>query len=123
MNGIDYFLADTNFLINISEDNHIVYPFLDNNICVSYITEIELLGVFSINKEQKHNAQNLINECFILDMNSKIKQKVIKLKQQYKLKIPDAIIAATALVYQLPLITSDANFKKILELELIFLEK
>jgi predicted nucleic acid-binding protein len=56
-------------------------------------------------------------------MNSQIKQKVISLKQSYKIKLPDAIIAATAIVYNLPFITSDADFKKIKELQLIFLEK
>ena len=69
MNGTNYFLADTNFLINISEDNSIVYPFLDENICISYITEIELLGVFNINKTRKINAENLINFCSIIEMN------------------------------------------------------
>jgi predicted nucleic acid-binding protein len=123
MIGTNYFLADTNFLINISEDNPIVYPFLDENICISYITEIELLGVFSINKIQKNNAGNLINFCSVIEMNSSIKKKVISLKQKYKIKIPDAIIAATAIVNKLPLITSDADFKTIKELELIFLEK
>ena len=39
------------------------------------------------------------------------------------IKACDAIIAATAIVNQLPLITSDADFKSIKELELIFLEK
>jgi hypothetical protein len=47
MNGID-FLADTNFLINISLKNSIVEPFIDFNIGISYISEIELIGVFSI---------------------------------------------------------------------------
>jgi predicted nucleic acid-binding protein len=82
-----------------------------------------LLGVFSISKEQFKNAQNLINDCIVFEMNSQIKKKVISLKQSYKIKLPDAIIAATAIVYNLPFITSDADFKKIKELQLIFLEK
>jgi predicted nucleic acid-binding protein len=45
------------------------------------------------------------------------------LKQKYKLKLADAIITATAINYNLTLITSDADFKKNIELELIFLEK
>ena len=122
MNGINY-LVDTNFLIHLSEEDKIVIPFLDDNISISYITELELLGVFSISKEQLKNAQNLINDCIIFEMNSQIKQKVISLKQSYKIKLPDAIIAATAIVYNLPFITSDADFKKIKELQLIFLEK
>ena len=122
MNGINY-LVDTNFLIHLSEEDKIVIPFLDDNISISYITELELLGVFSISKEQLKNAQNLINDCIVLEMNSQIKQKVISLKQSYKIKLPDAIIAATAIVYNLPFITSYADFKKIKELQLIFLEK
>jgi len=122
MNGINY-LVDTNFLIHLSEEDKIVIPFLDDNISISYITELELLGVFSISKGQLKNAQNLINDCIVFEMNSQIKQKVISLKQSYKIKLPDAIIAATAIVYNLPFITSDADFKKIKELQLIFLEK
>ena len=46
MNGINY-LVDTNFLIHLSEEDKIVIPFLDDNISISYITELELLGVFA----------------------------------------------------------------------------
>ncbi len=122
MNGID-FLVDTNFLIHVSLKNPIVEPFLDYSFGISYITELELLGVFSISKTQAKNAQNLIDNCFVYDMNSEIKKKVLSIKQSYKIKLPDAIIAATALVHQLPLVTSDADSKVINELELIYLEK
>jgi predicted nucleic acid-binding protein len=123
MNRTNFKLADTNFLINVSQDNPIVYPFLDIDICISFITEIELLGVFSINKTQKINVQKMLNSCFVMEMNLEIKQKTIQLKQKYKLKLPDAIIAATAIHYNLPFISSDADFKNIKELELIYLEK
>jgi len=56
-------------------------------------------------------------------MNQSIKIVAIDLKQKYKLKLPDAIIAATAIHYNLMFITSDADFKSIKELELIYLEK
>ncbi|WP_396211922.1 PIN domain-containing protein [Flavobacterium sp.] len=122
MKGID-FLVDTNFLINISLNNELVFPFLDYSYAISYVTEIELLGAFSISKINKKNAQNLIDNCFIIEMNPEIKKETILLKQKYKLKLPDAIIAATAIVYKLPFLTSDADFKNIKELNLIFLEK
>ena len=43
------------------------------------------------------------------------------LRRIYKTKLPDAIIAATAMVHGLPLITADVGFKKIegLRLELL----
>jgi predicted nucleic acid-binding protein len=44
------------------------------------------------------------------------------LKKKYSIKLPDAIIAATAIWYKIPLITADKGFEKIEELELILLE-
>ena len=67
--------------------------------------------------------QLIINECYVLEMTQSIKVIDVNLKQKYRLKLPDAIIAATAIVNQIPLITTDADFKSIKELELIFLEK
>ena len=122
MSGID-FLADTNFLIFTSQNNPIVEPFLDYNIGISFISEMELLGVFSISKIQKDSMQSIINECFVLEMNIEIKKKAIQLKQKNKLKLPHAIIAATAILYNIPFITSDADFKNIKDLNLIFIER
>lgn len=122
MNGID-FLVDTNFLIFVSQENEIVSAFLDYNIGVSYISEMELLGVFSISKIQKDAMQKILDQCYILDSTTEIKKTAISLKQKYKIKLPDAIIAATAIHYNLPFVTADADFKTIKELKLIFLER
>lgn len=56
-------------------------------------------------------------------MDYKIKTKCIEIRNKYKLKIPDAIIAASAIVYNLPLITSDKEFEQVKELDLIFIKK
>jgi predicted nucleic acid-binding protein len=122
MNGIKH-LVDTNFLIHTDQRNPLVEPFLNENIAISFISEMELLGVFSISKSKKVSMQQIINECYVLEMNQSIKIVAIDLKQKYKLKLPDAIIAATAIHYNLMFITSDADFKSIKELELIYLEK
>ena len=45
------------------------------------------------------------------------------LKQKYKIKLGEAVIAATAIVYEIPFLTFDEDFKPITELKLIFLEK
>jgi predicted nucleic acid-binding protein len=91
MNGVD-FLADTNFLIHLNQGNPLVEPFLDYNFGVSFVTEIELLGAFSISKTKKMQLNNILKDCTIFEMNSEIKQVCIKIRQQYKMKIPDAIL-------------------------------
>jgi predicted nucleic acid-binding protein len=122
MNGID-FLADTNFLIHINQGESVVEPFLDYNLAVSFITEIELLGAFSISKSQKNQFKNLLNDCLILEMNYQIKNTCIYIRNKYKIKIPDAIIGATAIEFNIPLLTSDQGFEKIKELDLIYIQK
>jgi predicted nucleic acid-binding protein len=122
MNGID-FLADTNFLIHLNQGEPFVESFLDYSFAVSFITEIELLGAFSITKIQRNQFKDLLDDCLVLDMNYQIKQKCIDIRKKYKIKIPDAIIASTAIIYSIPLITSDKGFDKIKEIDLLLLQK
>lgn len=72
MSGID-FLADTNFLIFVAQKNPLVEPFLDYEIGISFITEMELLGVFSISKTNKSDIQKLIKQCHIIDFYAEVK--------------------------------------------------
>ncbi|WP_394351940.1 PIN domain-containing protein [Psychroflexus maritimus] len=46
----------------------------------------------------------------------------IKIRKVYNLKLPDSIIISTALYLDLPIITSDVEFKKVNELSLIHYE-
>jgi predicted nucleic acid-binding protein len=56
----------------------------------------------------------------VLNINEDIIEKTIEIRKTYKTKLPDAIIAATALVYGMTLITRNTkDFDKIDRLELI----
>jgi hypothetical protein len=57
-------------------------------------------------------------------MNSNIKDRCIWIRQHYKIKLPDAIIAATSSIEAgIPLISSGQGFGSINELNFLFLEK
>jgi predicted nucleic acid-binding protein len=116
------FLADTNFLINLHEGKSFIEPFLNYVFGVSFISEIELLGHKNISQTEENVLKELLKDSFIFNFNDEIKLQTIKLKQSHSIKLPDAIIASTAIVFQIPLITSDKGFKKIKELDLILLE-
>ena len=62
---------------------------------------------------------NIIN---LLATNEGLKSKIIEMRNQYRLKLPDAIIAASAIVNDIVLITADKGFKKVEELQLIIIE-
>jgi len=120
MNGFS-FVADTNFLIAVHEGKENVEAFLDAAFIVSSITEIELLGWVQLTEDEKLKLRALLDDCVIFELTSEIKKIAIELKQERKIKTPDAIIAATSKYLQIPLITSDKGFRNIPNLELILI--
>jgi len=120
MNGIK-FVADTNFLIAIHEGKEFVEPFLDNAPIVSVMSEIELLGWHKITKNDERLLRSLLDDCIIFELTADIRKIAIQIRQQAKVKTPDAIVAATSKYLQIPLVTTDTDFKRIQGLELILL--
>jgi predicted nucleic acid-binding protein len=54
------------------------------------------------------------DKAVVISLDENIVQKTIELRKKYKIKLPDAIIAATALVFGLTLISHNiSDFKKI----------
>lgn len=51
-----------------------------------------------------------------------LKNKIVELRNTYRLKLPDAIIAATAIVNNIVLVTADGDFKKVKGLQLMTIE-
>lgn len=120
MNGID-FLADTNFLIYLLEGRPETELFADFSFDVSFVTEIELWGRKDISETELQVIQELLDACFIIDLQPAIKAKAISLKQQHKIKPPDALVAATAYQSGLPLLTADKGFTAVPGLDLLLL--
>ncbi len=120
MNGID-FLVDTNVLIYLHEAKPVVLPFIDYSWCCSVITEMELLGTPNLSANEKSKLKSLLGDCIIFPFSDDIKNITINIRQTKKIKLPDAIIAATAIHHKLPLLTADTGFKNISELILITL--
>ena len=122
MNGID-FLVDTNVLIYIMEKHP--HPKISAitkfSLAVSVITEIELLGKKNIARHEVNAIRNLLNDCEIANFNDIIKDITISFKQKYSIKTPDAIIAATAKAFNLPLVTADLDFVKIEDVDIVLL--
>ncbi len=122
MNGISIF-SDTNPLIYLLDGRAEVADFLDGKqVWISLITELELFGKKGLSEQEINAISGLIDNCFVAEINSQVKILTKQLLQKYPIKIPDAIIAATALYLDLPLLTADAGFQKIPELKLILLE-
>lgn len=123
MNGIEL-RVDTNVLINLVECKGDLLDKLNGNrLFVSVITEIKLLGWYKITDAHKKLFVSLLRECKIVDFSTEIKSIAIAIKQSQRVKLPDAIIAATSVYLGIPLMTFDADFQKIKDLNLLLLEE
>lgn len=92
----------------------------DGRPVISAITEIELLCWKTINQKDEEVLQNFINDALIIELEQPIKLKTADIRKTHRIKLPDAIIAATALIYELTLISRNiADFKNISTLKVI----
>lgn len=106
-------LLDTNIIIGIVKGNDEILAVLRNraieidNCAYSFISRIELLGYPKITNAEIKDIQNILAAMTYLPMTQLVEDMAIQIRRQYKLKIPDAIIAAMAKVNNLDLITLD----------------
>ena len=85
----------------------------------SVISKIEVLG-YDQSTDALLKSKRLFNALQQIELNAAIVDRTIALRQQRKIKIPDAIIAATALQLALPLVTHNTrDFQWISDLTLI----
>lgn len=90
---------------------------------LSFITELELLSKPNITSAETAKTKAFINQCTVVDISPAIKRKVIEIRQKVKIKLPDAIIAASAITLNLPIVTADKQFEKIPGLNAIIVNR
>ncbi|MDB5124365.1 MAG: type toxin-antitoxin system VapC family toxin [Mucilaginibacter sp.] len=113
-------LVDTNIVLYLLNGSDTLETILQGKtIHLSFITELELVGFRNITDKEEQQIADLLIECTIVSLNNRIKEKYIEIRRKYHLKLADAIIAATSLVLDIPLISADKQFKTVKELNLI----
>lgn len=117
------YLIDTNsvidYLDNKLPDN--CNKLIDNiEIQTSVIVRMELLLWHEATKQQTQILEEFIGNVIVFGLEENIILKAIDIRKNFRLKLPNAIIAATALIKQLSLITRNiSDFKNIPKLRVI----
>jgi predicted nucleic acid-binding protein len=91
----------------------------DQTPIISVITEIEALSWISPNKSKEKILKAFVQDATVIALTSTIVNQCIVIRRSRKIKTPDAIIAATAIIHKLTLITGDSDFKNIKGLKVI----
>jgi predicted nucleic acid-binding protein len=113
MSGNKY-LLDTNIALYLLGGDQQLSEFLVGvEMFVSIITEIELLAYPSLSSKEVKAINGFLQSIEIITLSPAIKETTIRIRKEFRLKLPDSKIAATSLVYDYPLITSDKSFQRI----------
>ena len=110
-------IADTNIILYfLGGDDNLKSVMLDFDVVVPFMVEIELLCYKNIKPKEEDVIREFLKYSIITEYNEHIKSKTIDIRRKYGLKIPDAMIAATASYLSYPLISADTVFDRIEEI-------
>jgi len=121
MNGTN-FLIDTNIIIYLTQKRLKINDFAQegDNLYISSITYMEALG-FPFQNRKEEMAITMFCDTFErLFLTEDIEKQTILIRKTHKIKLPDAIIAATAITCHLILVTlNSSDFNNIYGLKLL----
>ena len=123
MNGNRYVL-DTNAIVALLQGNTQLVQLLQNAnwIGISVISQIEFLVFSGLTQSDLELFQQFIRRVEIVGLtagDAALIENIIDIRQQYRLKLPDAVIAAITIQNSAILVTADQEFAKVNTLTVI----
>jgi tRNA(fMet)-specific endonuclease VapC len=114
-------VCDTNILIDILKGDDAVVSLvegIDRAVAISSITGMELF-FGALNKRELHQLEKFVQIFRMIHLNEEISSLALDLERRYakshNLTIPDALIAATAMVHRAPLLTHNLKDFRFIE--------
>ena len=100
-------LLDSNIAIYASKPS---YQFLrswmmSQSVAASAISRVEVLGFHNLSSPERQDLESLFSQMIVLPMLPNVVERAVLVRQQKKTSLGDALVAATALEHNLPLVT------------------
>ena len=109
MNGLinNSFVLDTNVIIDLVEKKTVSLP--KGERFFSVITEMELFSSPALTQDAEIERRNFLSKMIFVPFKDSIKNEAIRIRRfgSPRLKLPDAIIAASAIILDATLVTND----------------
>jgi len=104
-------LLDSNIIIYSAKEE---YSYLrdiykEDNVFVSEITRLEVLGFHRILSDQENYFKSVFSVITLIPISTEIIDDAIKFRKSYNLSVGDSIISATAKLYKLKLYTNNES--------------
>ena len=105
------YLIDSNIIIYHLNGNEEATNFITKNVEKSTISRITYIEVMSFNftAEEEERVKDQLMDYDIIDTSQEIALQAIANRKEKKIKVPDNIIASTAQVNDLTLVTRNVN--------------
>jgi len=122
---MDRYIIDSNVIVNYTSEKFppkamsFLADVIDEIPNISVITKIEVLSWRSAIMQEEENMRLFVNSLNLIRLSDTIVEKCIEIRRNHKIKTPDAIIAATALIHDFAILTSDSDFDPIPNLKII----
>ncbi len=105
-------LLDTNIALYFL-GGRLAQPLPEGEYGVSVITEMEMLAWPLLTSEEELRVRQFLERVRVFDLVPLVRERSVKLCRSERIKLPDAIIAATALVYGVELWSNDGRLARI----------
>lgn len=111
-------VLDTNILIGYLSDDTAIVAYLDGartrgeSFAISVVTEIELLASPALESGDELLIDRLLASLEIVGLHSTLARSAAALRRDVKLKLGDAVIAATAQARYATLVTRDRDLAR-----------
>jgi len=115
------YLIDSNIIIYHLNGENIASEFISSNrdkCAISVITYIEVLS-FDLTSDEEKNIKDLLESFFIIETSKEIAVQSVRNRKIKKIKVPDNIIASTAQMHGLTLVTHNVEDFTALDVELL----
>ncbi|CAK0760605.1 Ribonuclease VapC [Gammaproteobacteria bacterium] len=111
------FVLDTNAVIYLQK-GLLAEALSPGNYGISVITEMELLAFTGLDSTQLFWLRRFLDAMVLIDLDREVRTCAIELRKNYRLKLPDAIVAASAITRNATLISNDTQLARIAGLRL-----
>lgn len=108
------FVLDTNIVLYFL-GGRLTEPLPAGAHAISVITELELLAYPGLVSAEEQRVRAFLADIAVTDLSQSIKDHAVNLRKRYGLKLPDAIVAATALALEATLLTNDQRLLALTE--------
>lgn len=105
---------DTNILLYVlGGDRKLSGMLRGADVVVSSMVRMEALVYHGSEPEHLAQVRRFLDRCEVVEIHRSVQDLAVAVRLDHRLKLPDAIIAATAIHLRIPLLTADGVFGRL----------